>query len=262
MDEAPMAHRYHIEGLDRTLRDLTATDEPFGGKVVVFGGDFRQVLPVVKHANQAGIVDASLRRSALWRQFLIVELHENMRARLAQDGADQRAELQGFTDWLLRLGNGDLPEDAEGRITLPPELVMEADLPAVISWTFGDDLTDPDIMASRAVLAPTNCLVDNINSVVTDIFPGQAIDCLSADETVGDTELPIPQEYLNGLCVPGLPPHHLRLKPGMPIILLRNISPAQGLCNGTRMLVVAVHGGRLLEATVVCASAAARRVDV
>ena len=110
--------------------------------------------------------------------------------------------------------------------------------------------------------APTNCLVDNINSVVTDIFPGQAIDCLSADETVGDTELPIPQEYLNGLCVPGLPPHHLRLKPGMPIILLRNISPAQGLCNGTRMLVVAVHGGRLLEATVVCGSEAGRRVII
>ena len=30
MDEAPMAHRYHIEGLDRTLRDLMASEQPFG----------------------------------------------------------------------------------------------------------------------------------------------------------------------------------------------------------------------------------------
>ncbi|XP_043224657.1 ATP-dependent DNA helicase PIF6-like [Amphibalanus amphitrite] len=115
-------------------------------------------------------------------------------------------------------------------------------------------------MASRAVLAPTNSTVDSVNSYVTDIFPGQAVECLSADATVGEEQEPVPQEYLNGLCVPGLPPHHLLLKPGMPVILLRNIDPARGLCNGTRLLVVAVHGGRLLEATVACGSAAGRRV--
>ena len=259
MDEAPMAHRHHIEGLDRTLRDLMASEEPFGGKVVVLGGDFRQVLPVVRHANQAGIVDACLRRSPVWRHFQVCQLRDNMRARLAQDGG-QQAELQDFSDWLLKLGNGELPKDAEGRITLPPRLVMESELPAVISWTFGE-LTDPESMASRAVRAPTNSVVDNINDEVINIFPGQAVDCLSADDTVEDAqELPVPQEYLNGLCVPSLPPHQLRLKPGMPVMLLRNISPAQGLCNGTRLLVVAVHGGRLLEATVACGSGAGRRV--
>ena len=94
-----------------------------------------------------------------------------------------------------------------------------------------------------------------INVEVTTRFPGQSVDCLSADDTVGEEqELPVPQEYLNGLCVPSFPPHHLRLKTGMPVILLRNISPADGLCNGTRLLVVAVHGGLLLEATVACAA--------
>ncbi|XP_043203640.1 uncharacterized protein LOC122371383 [Amphibalanus amphitrite] len=258
MDEAPMAHRHHIEGLDRTLRDLTGSDQLFDGKVVVLGGDFRQVLPVVRHANQAGVVDASLRRSPLWRHFRVHRLRENMRARLAQE-ENQQAELEEFSTWLLQLGNGELPTDAEGRVTLPPALVLEAELPAVIDWTFGN-LTDADSMASRAVLAPTNSTVDSVNSYVTDIFPGQAVECLSVDATVGEEQEPVPQEYLNGLCVPGLPPHHLLLKPGMPVILLRNIDPARGLCNGTRLLVVAVHGGRLLEATVACGSAAGRRV--
>ncbi|KAF0312693.1 hypothetical protein FJT64_016583 [Amphibalanus amphitrite] len=72
------------------------------------------------------------------------------------------------------LGNGELPTDAEGRVTLPPALVLEAELPAVIDWTFGN-LTDADSMASRAVLAPTNSTVDSVNSYVTDIFPGQAL---------------------------------------------------------------------------------------
>ena len=49
-DEAPMAHRYHLEALDRTLRDLTDVAEPFGGKILVLGGDFRQILPVIRWA--------------------------------------------------------------------------------------------------------------------------------------------------------------------------------------------------------------------
>ncbi|KAH0636281.1 hypothetical protein KY285_036028 [Solanum tuberosum] len=46
-DDAPMAKRQTIETVDRSFRDIMDKDAPFGGKVMVFGGDFRQVLPVV-----------------------------------------------------------------------------------------------------------------------------------------------------------------------------------------------------------------------
>ncbi len=46
-DEAPMMSRYAMEALDRTLRKLMHNDLSFGGKIIVFGGDFRQVLPVI-----------------------------------------------------------------------------------------------------------------------------------------------------------------------------------------------------------------------
>ncbi len=40
-DEAPAQHRHYAEAVDRTLRDIMRRpDSPFGGKVVVFGGDF------------------------------------------------------------------------------------------------------------------------------------------------------------------------------------------------------------------------------
>jgi len=44
-DEAPMSHRYTFECLDRTLKDIMGDADNkcetiFGGKVVVFGGDF------------------------------------------------------------------------------------------------------------------------------------------------------------------------------------------------------------------------------
>jgi hypothetical protein len=70
-DEAPMMHRRAFKIVDRTLRDLMqlddahATDKIFGGKTVVFGGDFRQILLVVPKGGQEYIISALLPRSHL-----------------------------------------------------------------------------------------------------------------------------------------------------------------------------------------------------
>ena len=39
----------------------------------------------------------------------------------------------------------------------------------------------------------------------------------------------------------GLPPHHLILKVGCPVVMLRNYDPSRGLCNGTRLIVTKLH---------------------
>jgi hypothetical protein len=84
-DEALMMHRQAFEAVDRTLRDLMqlddtqATEKIFGGKTVVLGGDFRQILPVVPKGGREDIVSASLPRSHLWQHVTILRLHINMR---------------------------------------------------------------------------------------------------------------------------------------------------------------------------------------
>ncbi|XP_058808397.1 uncharacterized protein LOC131673993 [Phymastichus coffea] len=45
-DEAPMAPRYALEIVNRTLQQFMNNNLPFGGKVMVLGGDFRQLLPI------------------------------------------------------------------------------------------------------------------------------------------------------------------------------------------------------------------------
>ena len=214
-----------------------------------------------RHGSRAQIVDASIRRSPLWRHFVTYRLQENMRARRA--AGQCRADMEDFCRWLVQLGSGQLPADRDSSVRIPAELVMDAHLPTVIAWVFdglAERHADMAYMSSRAVLAPRNAIVDAINDAVTELFPGEVTDCLSADDTVqGTAALVIPQEYLNTLCVPGFPPHRLRLKPGMPIMLLRNISPTEGLCNGTRLVVNRLLSGRLLEATIACGSAAGRR---
>ena len=50
-----------------------------------------------------------------------------------------------------------------------------------------------------------------------------------------------PAEFLQQLNASGLPSALLCLKVGSPVILLRNLDPGEGLCNGTRMVVLNVR---------------------
>jgi ATP-dependent DNA helicase PIF1 len=57
----------------------------------------------------------------------------------------------------------------------------------------------------------------------------------------------------------GIPPHVLKLKIDCPIILLRNLDPANGLCNGTR-LVVRTCQRNLIDAEIVLGQHAGKRI--
>merc|ERR1712208_36256 len=57
-------------------------------------------------------------------------------------------------------------------------------------------------------------------------------------------------EYLNTLTPSGMPNHRLFLKHGMPLMLLRNLNPKMGLCNGTRLIFHKVHNIYLLECSI------------
>lgn len=60
----------------------------------------------------------------------------------------------------------------------------------------------------------------------------------------------IPNEVLRSLETGLFPPGELHLKVGCPIILLRNLSPAAGLCNGTRLVVTRISN-RVIEAQII-----------
>ena len=122
IDEAPMLHRYLFEALDRTLKDIIGSKRPFGGKIVICSGDFRQTLTVIPHAGRATIVDASLNRSHLWKHFVVRHLTQNMRIKISQD-----PKLKEFDDWTLKIGDGCLSSEHDGddiRMSIPAEMCM------------------------------------------------------------------------------------------------------------------------------------------
>ena len=84
-NEAPMAHRFTFEAVDRSFRDITQIDKLFGNIIFIMGGDFRQILPVVIRGTHGQIIDACIKSSDLWKYVNIICLTINMRIQQQQD---------------------------------------------------------------------------------------------------------------------------------------------------------------------------------
>jgi len=264
-DETVMSHRGHLEAYDATMRDLEdSPDKPFGGRaVIVLAGDFRQLLPVVRRGNRAQYVKSCLCNSYLWHDGTIKvrTLTENMRARTM--GAADAAAADEFSSWLLRLGDGVVDEDTEasgvGRavgfdwVKLPDEACLP-DSTEPVDVRLGQllDRVFPDLrnniqnrawLMGRCVLCTRNDTTDDVNTKMTERMDWAeskvflSTDSVPKEDGRGQLGPMVTEEFLNSRSPAGLPPHSLRLKVGMPVMLLRNLNPRGGDCNGTRYTV-------------------------
>lgn len=140
-DEAPMMSKHCFETLDRTMRDILKCDKVFGGKVIVFGGDFRQILPVIVGGNRVETVLSTLNSSYLWPSCKVRELKKNMRLQ----GGDNN-ELATFSNWILDIGDGKInqPNKGEVEIDIPEDLLIsECDDPIreIVKEVYGNSYT-------------------------------------------------------------------------------------------------------------------------
>ena len=79
-DEIVVCLRYYIEAVDRTLRAIMKTlYVQFGEKLILFSGDFLQILPVVLRGSRGMIVFLSFKSFPLYDCMDILSLTENMR---------------------------------------------------------------------------------------------------------------------------------------------------------------------------------------
>ena len=255
-DEAPMTKKFCFEALDKTLRDIAAdqnpnaSNQPFGGKVIVFGGDFRQILPVVPNGSRQDIVFAAINSSYLWQHCKVLTLTRNMRIQQGNSDNDRR-EAKEFSEWVLSIGDGTIGDDNDGEanVRIPDDLLVqdyELDpIAAIVNSIYPSILENWDssnYFQERAILAPTHEEVDRINDFILSLIPGDEKDYLSSDSLcktgshTPEDESVYTSDYLNNIRCSGIPNHQLKLKIGVPIMLLRNIDQSLGLCNGTRLI--------------------------
>jgi ATP-dependent DNA helicase PIF1 len=227
-NETSMTKTQNVEAPDNSLRDIMGwSDLLFGGKTVVLGGDFRQVLPVVRKGSRAQIVGASLRRSYLWESMRHLKLVRNMRAQ----------SDSWFADYLLRIGGGTEEVNGDGDVGISDEICIpysgdaKKDLHRLIGIIFSDlnaNMADKDYIITRAILSTCNDWVDMINMKMIDMFQGSETVYHNFDSVVDDPHYYYPSEFLNSLTPNGLPPHVLKLKLGCHVILLRILTLPMG----------------------------------
>ena len=80
IDEASMRTRHQFEPIYRVVRDITGNDIPFGGKIFVLGGDFRQTLYV-----EAETLPSLKTPSFLWSFVKRFRLTTNMRTNSGEE---------------------------------------------------------------------------------------------------------------------------------------------------------------------------------
>jgi hypothetical protein len=232
IDEITMLPKNGLRCIDKLLGEIMANDCPFGGKVFVVGGDFRQTLPVVARGSRTDVMECCIKASQLWRNFMQLTLTTNMRS----EGQHEHNE------WLLKVGSGCLPPVPgifeENTIQIPDQMVTMEDITEHIF----QDVQDMSIeeLSKRVILAPTNAQTLQMNRKIIDLLPGEPVIYYSADSVVSEDPsdtINFPIEFLNDQTPSGMPPHVLLLKKGVIIMLLRNLNPKKGLCNGTRLIV-------------------------
>uniref|UniRef100_A0A914PGD5 ATP-dependent DNA helicase n=1 Tax=Panagrolaimus davidi TaxID=227884 RepID=A0A914PGD5_9BILA len=62
IDECSMLHKNIIEYINKTMQDMKDNKQLFGGSVVLIGGDWKQLTPVVPKGNPEAVIDASIKK--------------------------------------------------------------------------------------------------------------------------------------------------------------------------------------------------------
>ncbi|CAG8734241.1 36564_t:CDS:2 [Gigaspora margarita] len=135
---------------------------------------------------------------------------------------------QRISEYLLRIGNGTEPTIGNNLIWLPDKIVITA---------------------------------QNEQDYIIERFPGEQYTYFSINSVSKDTLNLYSIEFLNTLTLQELPPHILALKINIPIMLLRNLDPVNGLCNRTRLI---YHGLQMhtIDAEIVTGSHQGKHVFI
>ncbi|XP_010314136.1 uncharacterized protein [Solanum lycopersicum] len=141
-----------------------------------------------------------------------------------------------FSEFLLRVGNGDEPTIRENLVLLEQltikhsqDEIQEEFTIKEIFQNMQENAATAKSVTERAILASRNDHVDKINNKLISQFPGESKIFNGFDSAEHDTNNYYQEEYLNTLTTNGLPLHRLELKENVPIMLLRNLDPSSGL---------------------------------
>lgn len=211
-DEVSMVGKEVAECLNRYLQDVMGNHQPFGGKVVVFLGDFKQLMPVEPGRRYP----ATVKSCSWWPQCRVLRFTKNWRA----------AAHPEFCDFLEDVGNGILQE-----VPVPAASRVQS-LSNLLTSVYGNDMAS--MSGSRnLIMAFTLQTCQEVNNACMDAIPGEAFLAAAYDDTKDNRNPELyNDDYLASLPLHGVPPALLPLKIGARYMIIKNYNPTVGACNG------------------------------
>ncbi|POS82018.1 hypothetical protein EPUL_006383, partial [Erysiphe pulchra] len=147
---------------------------------------------------------------------------------------------QQFAEWLYQLS---YTRSQHGLLDLPDWIQTTDDRQFFRQFIYpGHIIQFPNasFFLKRAILTSRNDGVDVFNREITDLTNSESHDYFALDTAQNDRSIELTDytsEFLQAISGKGIPLGKLSLRVGMPIMLLRNYYPKQGLCNGCRLIV-------------------------
>ncbi len=211
-DECSMVHRDVADTVERSLRDIMQNNLHFGGKSVLFMGDFKQLLPVVRYGSGH---NCTIQTCHWWHAIRFIHFTKNWRA----------SSNPAFATYLEDVGNGrvDLVEPpAECRVSSYTELIQAV---------YGDTWD-----CAHQILALTLETCAEVNALCFAQLPGTLTQIPASDNYI-DCRDPddFPHDYIESLDMKGAPPWMLQFKIGAKYMCIRNLDLNRGIVNGTML---------------------------
>ncbi|KAL3654943.1 hypothetical protein CASFOL_000729 [Castilleja foliolosa] len=232
------------------------------------------ILPVIPKGSRQDVVSATINASYIWRNCEVSKLTKNMRLQ-SMSSSDESVQLSRFAEWIANIGDGTIGDEVDDAyiIEIPENMLIQDNgdpidsFAQVIYPNIEQRIEDPKYLQDRAILAPTLDVVDAVNDYMIGKLSGDCHKYYSSNtvcksdsngDMLGDVHTP---EFLNSIKCSGVSNHELNLKVGTPVMLLRNIDPSNGLCNGTRLLIIRL-GSYVLECKILTGHSAGDKVLV
>ena len=203
-------------------QDITGVSVPFGEKVILLGGDFRQVPPVIP--SPAVMIDTCLKKSPLWPLFPHHQLSQNMQTRQGE---------QEFSDWLPQLGNG-----TSWLISIQGSLMLVKFHHSAVSLT-PSPVRFMLLVKQQQLHYPLTEERQRLQINENKLWPllGEARTHLNANIVKSDSKEErhnCPVEYLHSLAPSRIAPHALKLETAcMMTMPSSSLFLHQGMCKGT-----------------------------
>lgn len=143
-------------------------------EIIIYGGDFIKVLPVVPKGTEPEIVDACLNQSYIWDSVKPLRLKINMRIKQLQGVEVDKQNF--FSQFLLAIGEAKLETCVDDNnnldaVEIPEQVFSSSSRDEFIDLVYPQLITTnftQEIFNGRAILAPKNADVDILNEIHID----------------------------------------------------------------------------------------------